>query len=651
MPTDADLPHSPDPSSQDSLKDPTVTLRDCVLLTPFAGMDYFPESLSGTESRELLDGWLAMWHPALIAQTRSTPRMTGASQPPHDASGVMALLPACSVNHAPSDVKQRFAEAAGWLIDIHHADWHALQQHLLSSVGMAENHNATVSALSDEFAALGYAYLQVQLVTRQLRYSSNLDQLLFDSQLADAAAAAVAGDHEQAERMLQSCFDQLGQERDHYYSLDVALLDVTLLAPSTLGASLVRQLNQSHPTTLIASAALLRKMKNEHPQSFEETKTALRDRRVCLAGGLDIERPHPLMAFDSMRRDLRRGQAAYAELELTMPVVFTRFSYGQMSDMPLHLRRSGFQGSMLVAWQEGAYPKGSHAKFSWEASEGTFLNAIAPPLVDASDASVYLTLGRQIAEALDHQHVPVFMLAHWPDHVSSYFDLLVRVVKRTPALGRWQLVDDFFEKTDQPYHQEHLPQRKFVFDWLNNSIVNTPDRVDELISASQSYYRAAAKLRTLQNCLQLCYQLENYHQRPSVKTDDADTNEYDAAERIRAVDLSKLHAGIASITAQIDAAFDQVFARDVVADGNTALDWSGIDSQLDAWQREIVGRLAKASGLTPTSKEPAQADAVWVCNPSTHPSASRSEAIVRGHRNLVIHGCTPRRAAMKDVRP
>ncbi len=99
---------------------------------------------------------------------------------------------------------------------------------------------------------------------------------------------------------------------------------------------------------------------------------------------------------------------------------------------------------MLIAWQDGAYPVGSHAKFSWEAAEGTFLNAIAPPLVDALSASTYLTLGRRIADALDHQHVPVFMMAHWPNQYSEFFELLECVVRRTPALGRWQNGDDFF---------------------------------------------------------------------------------------------------------------------------------------------------------------------------------------------------------------
>ncbi len=433
------------------------TLRECLLLIPSSGLDDFPESLPAGDSEQVLSAWLALWHPRLLAQTHAAPRWQSANQPPHSFEGILALAPDCTAAHLPSDLHNTATSAGGWLIKPAN-DWRALQQLLLQTLDLSDQ-PPVLPDLQTEFAALGYAYLQIQLLTQKLRYSSNLDQILFDSQVDQAASAALAGDVGQAEQFLQSCFDQLGQERDHYYSLDVNLLDVTLLAESTLGPSVGKQLDRPLPTTFVASANLLRQMQSRHPQVATQLQQALTDHRASLAGGLDIERPHPLMTFDSLKRDLDRGHQAYRELGFQPPTVFTRFSFGQVSDMPLHLRRSGYAGSMLIAWQEGDYPSGSHAKFSWEAAEGTFINAIAPPLVDALSPATYLTLGRRIADALDHQHVPVFMMAHWPNQYSNFFELLERVVRRTPALGRWQNVDDFFEKTDQPYHQDSLPGR------------------------------------------------------------------------------------------------------------------------------------------------------------------------------------------------
>ena len=48
--------------------------------------------------------------------------------------------------------------------------------------------------LVQDFLALGYAFLQIQLLTRQMRYSSSLDEVNFNQHLLAAAQAAVAGE-------------------------------------------------------------------------------------------------------------------------------------------------------------------------------------------------------------------------------------------------------------------------------------------------------------------------------------------------------------------------------------------------------------------------------------------------------------------------
>lgn len=638
------------------------SLRECLLLIPSSGLDDFPEVLPADDSAQVLTGWLALWHPRLIALTHAAPRWQSANQPPHNFEGVMALAPDCTSAHLPSDLENTATNAGGWLVKPGRS-WRALQQELLALLELSPEPSVP-SDLQTEFAALGYAYLQVQLLTQKLRYTSNLDQLLFDTQIDQAASATLSGDIGQAAQLLQSCFDQLGQERDHYYSLDVSLLDVTLLAETTLGATVSKQLERALPTTLVASADLLRQMRARHPAVADQLRQAVTDHRASLAGGLDCERPHPLMNFESLKRDLERGAAAYRELGFTPPTVFTRFSFGQISDMPLHLRRSGYVGSMLIAWQEGTYPSGSHAKFSWEAAEGTFLNAIAPPLVDAMSPATYLTLGRRIAEALDHQHVPVFMMAHWPNQYSEFFELLECVVRHTPALGRWQNVDDFFEKTDQPYHQENLPGRKFVHDWATAA----GNRLDELIASSVAYHHAFNQARQLQNILNLAYQLENFHRRPTgqaaslsapnTSSSDADPNRISSyVERgPQALPLHQLDEQLSQVIDRIDSLFDGLTTT------NTASDSSGfnerfaqIERDLDALQAAIDRRFAQAAGHRPSTGDMPKSSAFLLINPISssqrivHRSAN-SLSPTPGRTWLYATGCDSReRLSMIDL--
>lgn len=527
-----------------------MKLRDLVLLLPNFELEGFPRSLPASESQDLLGGWVALWHPRLLAAAGAPPRWQHASQLPGELQDILFVLPVISRDKLDGSAEQLINSSGGRLLRPGSCRWRDFQQQLLSTAYQAGfiscgqpgleadaapapassvvvPETPLVESLLPDFAALGYAFLQIQLMTRQLRYTSNLDLLAFGEQLMAAAQATLTGDQAGAERQLQACFDTLGQERDHYYSLDVHLLDVTLLASSTLGKSLTAQLGQagttaSPPTAFLASGHLLRILRNEHADRHQQLQNALADRRACLVGGLDTERPHPLMSREAIARDFGRGRASYIESGFEPPRVFARNSYGLTPDSVMMLRRWGFEGCLLIAWSGGSYPQGAQAKISWEAPDGTFLSAISTDVLDAANPTSYLALGWTIGEALDHHHVPTIVFAHWPNQSCEFAELLTIVARRTPALGKWQLADDYFSNTDQPYHQERLAAAGFRHNWLVTAASaasadialgkppnNSPSA---LIQAAQLNYRWACRCRSLQNLLNLAWQLERFHQ-------------------------------------------------------------------------------------------------------------------------------------------
>ncbi len=585
-----------------------MNLRECMLLLPGYGLDDFPRTLDSRQADELLASWVALWHPQLINACRTTPRWQQATYPPAELNGLLLVLPSISQASLRSGFQEEVSAAGGLLVDSR-SPWMQFQSELLSAVGLSES-TGVAELLKSDFAALGYAFLQVQLMTRQLRYTSNLDELLFSDQALQAAQAALAEDRETAERMLQSCFDQLGQERDHYYSLDVNLIDVTLLAPTTIGTSLKKLLAQSEPpTSFIASAALVRTMQRDAPESMQALSQSNAERKSSLVGGLDHERPHQLMSFDAVRRDLMRGRNAYAELGMACPKVFSRFTFGTVPNMPLHLRRSGFVGALLVAWDRGSYPQGTQAKISWEAPDGTFLPALTPKVIDAADPASYLVLGLKAGEALDREQVPALVFAHWPNRLCDYFHLLVRIAKRTPALGKWTLVDDFFENTDASYHQEQLAANQFQHDWLNGS---APLSTLDVFLRTQAYQRLQTQANSAQNLANLLFQLENFHKvaRPdpnAAVATEAQTPAYNAAEF--ATWSPQLH----SLWNRIDALWDAPPSTHDSTNASTgealaSSEISAIEASLNALMQELLERLAKQ--IAPETTLPASSSHV-----------------------------------------
>ena len=560
-----------------------MNLRECLLLLPGHGLDDFPRSLASDQANELLAGWVALWHPQLIAAIRTAPRWQQATYPPVDLNDLLLVFPSVSESVLRNGFQDEVSAAGGVMFRAR-APWSEFQKELLNATGLNES-NATIESLRLDFAALGYAFLQVQLMTRQLRYTSNLDELLFSDQALQAGQAAVADDRETAERMLQSCFDQLGQERDHYYSLDVNLIDVTLLAPTTLGNSLKKQLSNSHPpTSLLASAALVRKLNDEQPESMQMLNTALAQRSAALVGGLDQERPHPLMSFDAVRRDLARAREAYAELNITRPKVFSRYSFGAVPDMSLHLRRSGFIGSMLIAWDSGDYPQGTQAKISWEASDGTFLPALAPKVIDAADPSNFLVLGLKTGELLDREQVPTLVLAHWPNRYCDYFHLLVAITKRTPALGKWALADDFFENTDASYHQERLSPSQFRHDWFR---ATAPLSVAQFFNRTQAYQRLQSLANSIQNLANLAFQLDEYHKVPA-PVDGAPQDSETQTAAYTAAPLANWAPQLSQLWDRVDALLDPSTSDSEI---------ERVGEQLEALRSESLGRLVRHLAL------------------------------------------------------
>src|SRR6185369_2153797 len=160
--------------------------------------------------------------------------------------------------------------------------------------------------LAADFLALGYAYLQIQLLTRQMRYSSNLDEVYFKGQAIGAAVAAVEGNLPLAKEKLSACFNVLAEERDHYYPVDAFILDLNLTAATTLGFALRKELSRGSATNLLLSASMLEEMQAKEPLTLEALKQTIAASKAGIIGGEASEDRPPLMSQDSIVANLRQ---------------------------------------------------------------------------------------------------------------------------------------------------------------------------------------------------------------------------------------------------------------------------------------------------------------------------------------------------------
>ena len=236
-----------------------------ITLLPCQTLEDFDLERREEDAEQLLSAWSALWHPALLADAQTIPGWLPASCPPSDPSGHLIVVPDCCESSLP-DGWLAEAEAAGACVLRKLQHRHQIVAAALGRLGDCPNfrlsENGTVpfddvpaAAQPDQpaldpnlvadFLALGHCHLQVELLTRKLRYMSNLDEVSLRTAVLAAAADALAGNSIATRQHLQSAFDRLHEAREYFYPLDARMLDLTLLASSTLGQTLRDELQRS----------------------------------------------------------------------------------------------------------------------------------------------------------------------------------------------------------------------------------------------------------------------------------------------------------------------------------------------------------------------------------------------------------------------
>jgi alpha-mannosidase len=462
---------------------PTMSYRELCILLPCHGLEDFPVHHRGAEADNLLAAWTSIWHPALIAATGQGPRWRRADDPPDPLEQVLVAIPQVSLPELPSGFVARARESRASVLDQESRE--AMLAAALEPLGeMAQFPSEELVA---DFLALGYCFLQVELLTRQMRYASNLDEHGFRETLLEAARKGAEGDESAARQRLGTCFDMLGEERDHYYSVDAFLVDLTLLAPTTLGPSFHRQLAASEPQNLLLTGDVLEQLATVAPETLQRVREKLEQDELGLVGGEQREDSMPLKSLESWRANLQAGLATYQRWLGRRPTVFGRRRYGLSPLMPQVLHRFDFQAALHATLDDGQFPEASQVKTRWEGIDATALDAMARVPLDANDPGTFLSLALRLGESMDMDHVATLCLAHWPGHASRWYDELKRVTRFTSALGRFTTLDHYFRETALPGHLDRFTADQYRSPYLQQAVhEHSPDP----LSVVQRYWRA-----------------------------------------------------------------------------------------------------------------------------------------------------------------
>jgi alpha-mannosidase len=433
-------------------------------ILPCRGRDDLSEPRSAAQAEELLAAWTALWHPAIIAAAGSMPRWTAAVSPPEDPAGHLILLPPTAEPLLPDDWLSHAEQLGAHLIrgQSRRPEMIAAALALVASTrseGAASPGDAPIDAdLAADFLALGYAYYVIDTITVSIRYMNSLDELAFGKEVVAAALAACRGDGEEARGKLQAAYDLLHTAREYYYSSESHLLDLTLVAPTTLGAGLRAQLTGSGaagdtPCNLLLSGQVLAEMSAREPATLEVLRHALAQGTASIVGGEFCELELPLLGAEAIRGQLEKGLAVYSRHLEHRPTVFGRRRFGMTPFLPQVLDLLGFTGVMHATLDDGRFPVGNTSRQRWEGLDGTDIEALLRVPVDASRAEGFLRLPHALSGITDMDNQPTMVFAHWPGAMNPWYEDILRTRHYTTVLGAFLTLPEYIERTGMSGHQ------------------------------------------------------------------------------------------------------------------------------------------------------------------------------------------------------
>ena len=247
---------------------------------------------------------------------------------------------------------------------------------------------------------------------------------------------------------LQRCCDALYEARSHFYPVDTYLVDLTLVASTTLGDTLRSELAGKLPTNLLVSGEVIEQMAQREPASLAVVRERLSNQTIGIIGGEFRETELPLLPVEEIIEQLEFGKRAYEQHLGVSPEIFGRRRFGLTPALPRILRSLDYKGALHFTLDDGRFAQADRSKTLWEGTGSTAIDAISRVPLDASDPASILSLPEKLGHSMDYDFVSILSFAHWPSVVSDYYDDLRRISNYSPVLGRFVTAADFFSNTE-----------------------------------------------------------------------------------------------------------------------------------------------------------------------------------------------------------
>jgi hypothetical protein len=434
--------------------------RELILLSPYRLPTQNTLVLSNHDAAAFLNGYVALWHPAALADAAQPPVVASPYDYEQPKPGQLFAIPESPPLVLPDDWDQRVLDAGA-------IAFRSTAERETTLANLKEALRSSPSApLLDlpadtigPFFGVGFGFLQIEGLFEAMEH----ENLLASSELWQDIQAAVAALHEPSsdafKSHLKSGAERLLAAREVLYPVAIHLIDLALLdehqpaAPQPnpppqggKGAGIPESFDAGFPVNLIASSSLLEKLGREQPEKMGLLRERFQSEQIEICGGCYVEREEPLLAVESQLWNLTKGQAVARELLGKEIAIFARKRFGFHPQTPLFLNSVGIHRALALVFDDAALPDFRTTVINWPAPDGKQVEAFTRKPFRADDPQTFFHLAHHLCQTIRQDHAATLGLLHAGTPAAPWYKDWLELSRLAPVLGQWTTFSRYFNE-------------------------------------------------------------------------------------------------------------------------------------------------------------------------------------------------------------
>ncbi|MBX3401518.1 MAG: hypothetical protein KF873_22520 [Gemmataceae bacterium] len=452
--------------------------RCAFLLSPYRPPTSYPVTLNANECAAWINGYVALWHPAVLARLVGPPLPASVYDHDQPGEGCVFVVPEGPTVYQADDWLDR-VKAANAIAFASSESRSRTYENLKDALVGVEGWREIDDELVRLFAGLGFGYLVVDTLFEAMNHEKLLDAVGFWKSVSEAATRV--DEPAECRRLLKDAAEKLRTAREGAHSGSIFLLEWILPDPANLGAPWPACIAAKSPATVIVDAATLRRLNDEQPDRFAELKAGLPTDlpaafEICVSA--EREREDALLPIESQLWNLRAGRAAARKLLGIEPSVFARRTSVFQPQLPSWLSLAGYRHGIATSLDGATVPTRYSAVVGWPGPDGKSIDVFTRDPLPAHDPQTFFNLAYHLHQAITHDSTPTLTLLHKREPGEGYSDLLA-LSELASVIGEPATMSRYFSETHAGDYTGVASADEFFADYLDDRVTNRhrPDAV------------------------------------------------------------------------------------------------------------------------------------------------------------------------------